>query len=372
MAPAQVGLPYTVISEPTDAAIQRGIREWATNRSGPFPRTKLAFAFTGRARVHTPLQQALPPGTPQLQGVRWEGVAKRATQLLWSSPVTPLLTARGGLRNWHVRELTFVSTHPGARGLLMNSSRGMNNSDGALTSVEFMGPWDYALALDGPRDANLNSEIVFDRLACGDTASFGRGLFVCGLNPKPQQDQFLNYTFRDTKLEGSHGDYLVFNKGGSVTVEGFNSWIHTGSHSPDRKPRGRMIYMPVLEHFDSVQMMTLNRVRAEIRSNESHLLDCGWDSRARITMIGVDTTAHNFRIPDAEDITIRNGAHLHLLGCALGGHVGMRRKGGSVTVDDPFLPSGASRLEVSDPDGRGVVRNYPTRGHTLQTRVHLR
>lgn len=368
---AYVGLPYTVIGNgtpPTDAAVQAGVKAWADNRSGNFPKSHLLLNWIGRAALTTPLLKYLidTPAIPQLQGARISGLAKRGTDLGWNNPTVPLMTSDGDLRNFEFADLTFTSTAAlasPAQGLLFlsNADTGKTNQDGKFRRVEFMGPWDFGVALDGGATANLNSELVFDQFACGGNASFVRGLFVCGLSgDDAQEDQFLNYTFRDTKFEGSHGPYLVFNKGGSVTIEGFNSWIHTGEQN-GAVPKGTMLTMPSTTHADSVQSLVAGHIRAEIRSTQSKFMDCGWSSSARLVFSALDTGAYAYRagFEEVENITLRNGAHVHLVAPSLGGYVALRDKGGYVEITDPKAVYGRDTVGYSaDGTGNMMVRNY--------------
>lgn len=367
---AYVGMPCTVIGNgtpPTDQAIQAGIKAWLDNRSGNFPRTHLILNWIGRATATTPLLKYLADNAaiPQIQGARIFGVSKRGTDLGWANSSVPLLTSDGDLRNFEFKDLTLTSTAAlatPAKGLLFlsNADTGKTGSDGKFDSVEFMGAWDYGIALDGGATANLNSELICDQLAAGGSASFGRGLFVSGLEGfDAQEDQFLNYTFRDCKLEGSHGDYLVFNKGGSITIEGFNSWIHTGGQNGG-VAKGTMLKMPVTSHFDSVQSLDASHIRAEIRGVDSKFMDCGWSSGARLTFDTLDTGAWAFKsgFDDVENITLRNGAHVHLLAPSLGGYIALRDKGGYVEVTDPKNVYGRDTISYSvDGTGNSMVRN---------------
>jgi hypothetical protein len=370
---AYVGMPYTVIGNgtpPTDAALQAGIKKWIDNRSGNFLKSHLLLNWVGRASVTTPLLKYLAdtPTIPQIQGARIQGLAKRATDLGWNNATTPLLTSNGDLRNFQFKDLTFTSTAAAAtpsQGLLfLSSTDTATGSDGKFKRVEFMGAWDYGVAFDGNVTANLNSEMVFDQFACGQSFSSVRGLVVVGLSGNdPQEDQFLNYTFRDTKLEGSHGDYLVFNKGGSITIEGFNSWIHTGTSNLVNgvaTPKGTMLKMPVTSHFDSVQTLTASHIRAELRGTQSKFMDCGWTSRAQVILTGLDTGAYAYHHLDNEDITIRNGARVHLIGASLGGYIALRDKGGEPILDGVENIANNCSLTCTDGTGKGIVRNFTT------------
>src|SRR5882762_2460613 len=316
-----VGLPYTVINEPTEQAVQAGVTQWLADRYGPFPRTRLMFGFTGTATVRTPL---LPADTGQLQGVWWEGVAKRSTVLAWAG-TGPLVSAKGQLRNFQFRNFTVKSMTPNASGFYFLSNANAPNQDGVFHRVEWLGSWDYGIGLNGSANANLNSEIVFDQVALGNDASFKSAWFWSGMTPgHSQEDQFLNYSFRDTKLEGSHGDYIRLDYGGSVTVDGFNSWLHTGQ-SNNGVPSGVMLRLSKGPHNDSVCVLSANRIRAELRGTQSKLIDSGWGGSGHITFTALDDTANsNKSWGDYETHSYRGAARVSYRDCALGGWHGVQ------------------------------------------------
>lgn len=377
---AYVGMPYTVIGNgvpPTDQQFQAGIKKWVDFRKGNFPMSHLVFNWIGTAWLTTPILQYLldnHPAIPQLQGARWHGISKRGTGIGWKNADIPLLTSDGDLRNWDFKDFTFASGTPRtapAKGLLFlsNEDGGKTGSDGYWERIEFMGAWDYGIAFDGGVKANLNSEQAFNRFACGQSFSSARGLVVVGLSgDDAQEDQFLNFSFRDTKLEGSHGDYLVFNKGGSVTIDGYNSWLHTGTYNLNDdgsiNPSGRMLYMPATSHFDSVQSLEANGVlRAEVRGLNSKVMECGWNASARVAFRSLNTAAQAFKFktyPGTEDITLTNGAHLFLDQPSLGGHIGLRGKGGTVEIRNPKIVRGVEGVTATTTigTGLGLVRNY--------------
>src|SRR5882757_394875 len=330
MTVAYVNMPYTLITDATENGIHQGIAQWLANCNGPYPRTILKFAFVGAPAVlTTPL---LPPGTPQLQGARWEGMAKRATVLAWApaDPSTPILASRGQFRNFKFSEFSVKSLVKEAAGFYFLSSVTSSNQDGRFYNVEFMGNWDYAIGLNGGTDANLNSEMMFDGLACSNDASFKRSLFLCGMTPNKhpgdhqQEDQFLNYTFQNTKFEGSDGNYIQLNFGGSVTIQGFNSWLHTGQSNLDSEgnavPQGTMIMIPPGPHNDSVCTLVDNRIRAELRGPQSKVIDCGWGASGHVAFIGLDDTANTYRVGNKESATYRGASRISYSDCSLGGY----------------------------------------------------
>jgi hypothetical protein len=361
--PAIVGLPYTVINEPTDAAVQAGIKEWLANRSGHFPRTKLMFNFIGTVNLKTPL---LPADTGQIQGPRWEGVCKRGTVLRWDSATVPVLTSYGQLRNFKFSEMSFRGGVKDALGFYFRADNKKTNQDGEFYNIEHLGSWKYAYGLDGvDPTANLNSEIVWNKPALGNDASFSGAWLWSGMTPGiKQQNQFLNYTIRDSKLEGSHGDYLRFDYGGSIQVEGFNSWIHTGQ-SNGGVPQGRMLYFPKGGNGDSVMFISLNGLRPELRGPKSVLIDSAWSGAGAIVFNNLRSAANAFKFATAtEQYTFRGDARVAFRDSHLQGFVALR---GNIKPRMQFdLTDVAGKQQVehnlvsvgTDPVANGIVRTF--------------
>jgi hypothetical protein len=372
---AYVGLPSIVVNTPTDGAVQAGIKAWLASRgTGQFPKAQLLFTFIGTANLTTPL---LPADTGLIQGARWKGMGKRGTVLRWMRSDVPLLTSWGQLRNWLFDDVTLQAGVPGAKGFYLRSDNGKTNQDGMFRLIEWMGPWDYGIGLDGKDStANLNSEIVFDRPALSNDASFATAWFWCGMTPGvTQQNQFLNYTIRDSKLEGSHGDYLRFDYGGSIQVEGFNSWIHTGQAAADKIPRGRMIYFPRGNNGDSVMFLDVRGLRPELRSQQSKLIDSAWSNASRITFDTLRSTPNAFRVPDFESMTFRGDAGVDIRNSYLHGHIGLRGSARPRMILDNTAAAGnqninyrlvhpGTQAKAQDANGawlnNGIVRTYDT------------
>lgn len=334
-----VGLPCTVISAPTEKAIQAGVDAWAANRSGAFAKTKLVFAFTGQAKMANPI--VIPASAGQIQNWKWEGSGKRATQITYSRSDVPLLTCTGQIRNFEFKDLTFFGEN-NAKLLYFYSSQSKANQDGAFRRVEFNGACEYGLMLDGPDDFNLNSEMIFEQVACSNSSSFTSGLFVSGrLGGPNQQDQAQNYGFDHCKFEGSHGPYIVLNKGGNVTIQGgAASWLHTGD-SNGGVPAGEMIYIPKGPHNDATMQLRVFGLRAELRGPQSKLYDIGWGPDGRVTMIGVDTSANAFKV-DGPEGTLRGGARLTTINGFHGGYVELVEGGGTL-INDGGVFRGAAK-----------------------------
>ncbi|MGI3780888.1 MAG: hypothetical protein ACRYG2_08925 [Janthinobacterium lividum] len=356
----RVGLPYTVITEPTDAAVQAGIKAWRTDFNGAFPLTRLLFGFSGTANLTTPLDASM--GSNQIQGVRWEGLAKRSTVLRWSGS-GPLLSAYGLLRNWEFRDFSVQSGQSGAKGFYLRADNGKWNQDGAFRRIEWMGAWNYGLGFDGQDStANLNSELVFDQPALSNDASFVTGWLVSGLTPGvSQQNQFLNYVIRDSKLEGSHGDYVVINYGGSLNVEGYASWIHTGQANGGT-PAGRMLYLPRGGNGDSTMFLRLAGMRPELRGPKSVFIDSSWSGAGCITIDNLRSAANafNFGTP-TEQYTFRGDARISVRDSHLQGFIGLHGSAKPRMLLENTQCAGNQGVDWTKPTdsaGNGIVRTY--------------
>lgn len=347
----------TVITEPTDAAVQAGIKAWLADKTpAGMMRTDLVFDFTGTAKLLTPL---LRPDTGQLQGVRWRGGRKRGTILQWAS-TEPMLSARGQLRNFEFADLTFQSATPNAGGLYFLSSVAASNQDGKFDRCEWMGSWAYGVGLNGPATANLNSEICFDQPALSNDASFSNAWLWSGMTPGHQQeDQAVNFSIRNSKLEGSHGCYLRFDYGGAITVDGFNSWLHTGQSNPDKdgnpQPAGTMVVLGPGPHSDSVCTFQAH-ARVELRSADSKLIDSSWGASGHIAWNVLDDTANTFKVGNVESATYRSSARVSYRDCALGGWHGVRGGNPAQMVYDNCHSKSGNAFMATPLGGSGQVR----------------
>lgn len=350
-----VALPWTVITEPTDKAVQAGVTAWLTDRTtAGFMRTRLMFNFIGTAELVNPL---LPANTGQLQGVEWEGLSKRGTVLQWADPKIPLLSARGQLRNFRFAKFSVQSTVPAAQGFYFLSSTSASNQDGEFHRIEWMGSWSYGIGLNGPGTANLNSEIVLDQVALSNDASFVNGWLWSGMGSKhAQEDQFVNYSIANSKLEGSHGTYLNFERGGCIRTYGFNSWLHTGQAAPGQKPQGTMILLGAGPHADSTCILEASGVRAELRGPASKLIDSAWGSNGHIVWNALDTTADSFAVGNIEEATYRGTAHISYRDCGLGGWHHVTGQDPAEIVYDNCHSKSGNPFKATPLTGNGQVR----------------
>ncbi|MDY0813017.1 hypothetical protein [Kitasatospora purpeofusca] len=119
---------------------------------------------------------------------------------------------------------------PSGRTLAL-SAVGKGVQDTWYTDVEWQGTWKAGIDLDGPAGtSNLNSETGWDH--CQISGSYANAFLVMGGKPtEGQQDQFLNYWFRDCKVEFRSGIFVPNERGGSMNFIG-------GSYSPPHRRTG--------------------------------------------------------------------------------------------------------------------------------------
>lgn len=339
----QVGPRYTVVTEPTEAAVNKGFADWLADSvvggGTRQPRSTLVLDFVGKARFTKPIQLGTKAQTGQIQGGIILGRKKRLTQLEAAFNNQPLLTFDGQMRNWHIGELTLASTYSdgesGAMGILHLSNNDGNgaNQDGEYDHVEFLGGWQYGMGFSGGAKANLNSEIAFNGLACGNSAYFTDAMCRFGMQGQAQEGQFLNYAFRNTKFEGSHGTYIRIVRGGNITLDGFNSWLHTGNAN-NGVPAGTMIVAPSGSRFDSEPLLRIYGWRPEFRSTQSKGMDIAFGSTGMVDIRGLDDTSNAFKVDEFEGYSFRGTATAIFDDCRLGTWIGVHNSGAKVIGRD--------------------------------------
>lgn len=342
--PIWVGPKYTVVTEPTEAAVNDGFKRWLADSKveggARYPRSDLVLDFVGTAAFSKPIQLGTKAQTGQIQGAVIRGRKKRLTKLRANFNNAPLLQFDGQMRNWDISELSFESQYTdgesGAKGILHISNNDGNgaNQDGTYRKIEFLGGWQYGMGFSGGAKANLNSEIAFDGFACGNSAYFTDAFFRFGMQDQAQEGQFLNYAFRNTKFEGSHGTYIKIMRGGNINLDGFNSWLHTGSAASDGVPRGTMIVAPTGSRFDSEPLLRIYGWRPEFRSIYSKGMDIGFGSTGMVDIHGLDDTSNAFKVNEFEGYSFRGTATAVFDNCRLGTWIGVYNSGARVVGRD--------------------------------------
>ncbi|MFI1738483.1 glycosyl hydrolase family 28-related protein [Streptomyces sioyaensis] len=240
-------------------------------------------------------------GKLKANGLRFRGAGKRMTQLIFAPQRAEdayLCRNEDSWANVMFEQLGFACGTPGAS-FFYSYSTGQAQ-DYRFTECEWTGEWTYGVALDG---SNTNSEMRWD--ACRVGGAYRKAFLYSGLSQnslsRKQQDQFLNYWFNDMKVEYSWGNFLEFPYGGSITCRG-GSYIVTGSrpeHSPDYGRTSTFFRFPRGPHHDSVQRFHAEDIRFEVRTPDTVVIDCAWDS-GTVHFNDCDDTAIAFK-PFAQD-----------------------------------------------------------------------
>ncbi|MEU9124880.1 glycosyl hydrolase family 28-related protein [Streptomyces sp. NPDC048506] len=242
-----------------------------------------------------------PGGRLKANGLRFRGAGKRMTQLLFAprrAEDAYLCRNEDSWANVTFEQMAFAAGSPGAS-FFYSYSTGQAQ-DYRFTACEWTGEWTYGLALDG---SNTNSEMRWD--ACRVGGAYRKAFLYSGLSQKslnrPQQDQFVNYWFNDMKVEYSWGNFLDFPYGGSIACRG-GSYIVTGRRPESSGDDGRtstFFRFPRGPHHDSVQRFHAEDIRFEVRSPDTVVIDCAWDS-GTVHFNDCDDTAQAFK-PFAQD-----------------------------------------------------------------------
>lgn len=268
------------------AAIEKARDAVFASRNGNGFLTHHLYFPAGIYRV-TRADALLPKGSPsdKINGYTIEGQGKRCSEILFDAPAGGgdpysgnLLTAHGRVRQLRVREITFRSARAGLNWMYCWSSvnGGQSNQDFGFDDVEWRGPWNRVIGLDGDDKSNLNSEWSFNRCHLANDVVLGDAFLHSGMSPSySQQDQFLNFWFRDCKFEYRSGTLLRFARGGYVNVYG-GSWIQCNT---DPGVRSVFFDLPPGPHNNTVKTLLVCGVRFELRSSASKLMDCGWDAK---------------------------------------------------------------------------------------------
>ncbi|MEU9480436.1 glycosyl hydrolase family 28-related protein [Streptomyces sp. NPDC048191] len=251
----------------------------------------------GNFLVKTP--NALMNGTDperRANGLRFRGAGKRMTTITFQPEAGPgsyLCRNEDMWANVSFEKMQFRSATPGAS-FFYSYSTGQAQ-DYRFRECEWMGEWEYGLALDG---TDTNSEMRWE--ACRVGGSYRRAFLYSGLSQRSRQpksqDQFLNYWFHDMKVEYEWGNFLEFPYGGSITCQG-GSYIITGRRPTDSTEHGRnsmFFCFPVGQHHDSVQRFHAQDIRFEVRDPDVLVIDCAWQG-GTVSFDNCDDTALAFK-----------------------------------------------------------------------------
>ncbi|MFF7351653.1 glycosyl hydrolase family 28-related protein [Streptomyces filipinensis] len=251
-------------------------------------------------RPHALLNGVAPPRPAN--GLRFVGAGKNMTTLVFrpdTGPGSYLCRNEDAWSNLSFERMQFRSDTPGAS-FFSSYSTGLAQ-DYRFSECEWLGEWEYGLALDG---TNTNSEMLWQ--ACTVAGSYRKAFLYSGITGHAQttpndQDQFLNYWFTDMKVEYEWGNFLEFPYGGSISCRG-GSYIITGKRPVRTEEYGTtstFFRFPVSRHHDSVQRFHAQDIRFEVRSPDVRVIDCVWSS-GTIHFADCDDTANAFMDFSAE------------------------------------------------------------------------
>ncbi|MEV4756354.1 hypothetical protein AB0J86_14740 [Micromonospora sp. NPDC049559] len=227
-----------------------------------------------------------------VDGIAVTGYGKRLSRIVYSPTQndTTLWTNNQRYKNVRVSGLTFTSTNATSSFNYAYSSATHGVQDTWYTDVEWRGSWKRGIGLDGPSPAsNLNSEMGWDHCQVG--GSYSDGFLVMGMSPSvSQQDQFLNYWFRDCKIEFQSGVFVKNKRGGSMNFVG-GSYILT-----DTASNGTFFQLAAdaTSRNDSVMRLYAQGIRFELRGTGHKVIDSNW-YKGHVTFVSCDDSAHSFQ-----------------------------------------------------------------------------
>lgn len=225
-----------------------------------------------------------------IDGISITGFGKRLSRIVYAPTVrdTVLWRNMDRYRNIRISGLTFESRDATATFNYSFSSKTFGVQDTWYTDVDWRGTWKAGIVLDGPgSESNLNSEMGWDH--CQISGSYADAFLVMGGIPtEQQQDQFLNFSFRDCKVEFQSGTFVRNERGGSMNFIG-GSYILV-----DAKSTGTFFKLGANSpRADSVMRLYAQGIRFEIRGVGHKVIDSAW-YKGTITFVSCDDTARAF------------------------------------------------------------------------------
>ncbi|GAA2807277.1 hypothetical protein RMN57_02455 [Kitasatospora sp. CM 4170] len=226
-----------------------------------------------------------------IDGISISGYGKRLSRIVYAptTPNTVFWTNDDRYKNIRFSGLTFEGRDATATFNLALSSKGKGVQDTWYTDVEWHGTWKAGIVLDGPAGtSNLNSEMGWDH--CQISGSYADAFLVMGGKPaEGQQDQFLNYWFRDCKVEFQSGIFVRNERGGSMNFIG-GSYILV-----DEESTGTFFKLNANSpRNDSVMRLYAQGIRFEVRGKDHKVIDSAW-YKGTITFVSCDDTANSFK-----------------------------------------------------------------------------
>lgn len=231
-----------------------------------------------------------------VDGLSITGYGKRLSRIVYAPTTddTTLWTNYRRYKNIRISGLTFTSNNPTSSFCYAYSTDGgYGVQDTWYTDVEWRGSWKRGIGLDGPVDSpdhalpesDLNSEMGWDHCQIGGT--YSEAFLVMGMKPTAtQQDQFLNFWFRECKVEFKSGVFVKNNRGGSMNFIG-GSYILT-----DTAAAGTFFQLgsEATTRADSVARLYVQGIRFELHNAGQKVIDSRWH-KGTITFVSCDDTA---------------------------------------------------------------------------------
>jgi hypothetical protein len=226
-----------------------------------------------------------------VDGIAISGYGKRLSRIVYSPTDndTTLWTNNQRYKNIRISGVTFTSTNATSSFNYAYSSATSGVQDTWYTDVEWRGSWKRGIGLDGPADSNLNSEMGWDHCQVGGV--YSDAFLVMGMTPSvSQQDQFLNYWFRDCKVEFQSGVFVKNQRGGSMNFIG-GSYILI---NPDAAGTLFQLTADSSTRNESVMRLFAEGIRFELRGSGHKVIDSNW-YKGTITFVSCDDTAQYFK-----------------------------------------------------------------------------
>ncbi|MFJ9808895.1 hypothetical protein ACIRTB_11725 [Streptomyces sp. NPDC101158] len=303
-----------------------------------------------------------------IDGIAITGYGKRTSRIVYAPTAndTTLWTNYRRYKNIRISGLTFTSNNPTSSFCYSYSEDGgYGAQDTWYTDVEWRGDWKRGIGLDGPLDSppppaqqvpqsDLNSEMGWDHCQIGGT--YSEAFLVMGMNTAAtQQDQFLNYWFRDCKVEFKSGVFVKNIRGGSMNFIG-GSYILTDASKP-----GTFFQLTsdASTRFDSVLRLYVQGIRFEVQSKSHKVIDSRW-TRGNITFVSCDDTAQHFQSWAADAVPHQyafnaggnSGPMVRYVDCALMGSHKVET-GTAPTTSGKVLYDGCRFIDMNAPTGSG-------------------
>jgi hypothetical protein len=204
-----------------------------------------------------------------------------------------------------------------------------NNQDTIFTDCEWSGAWRWAFLLDGDVTTNLNSEFFMNHCAATTSSNYTEAFFQVGytsFTTNDQQDQMVNYSFTDCKIEFKNGDAFRFNRGGNVTFRGGSYILGVSDTGLVGGAFIRIADVPF--HNAGCQNLSLHGIRFELRNQNCKLMDItGWyGAGGHISMTDCTDSGHAFTadgpLTCAASFRTHSGSHpsVRVQNCYLGGY----------------------------------------------------